>query len=91
MERIKESHGCFNLSFQFAGEPGYLSIHPQMSQAKKGVSPTGLYFVYCMHPVYGSCTFVIDQNDKGVWDSERHPPFIMKSFIQEIGLQIEKS
>jgi hypothetical protein len=91
MERIRESHGCFNISFEYAGEPGYLSIHPQMYQAKKGISPTGMYFVYCMHPVYGSCTFVVGQNANGMWESERHPPFISKVFIQEIGTEIEKA
>jgi hypothetical protein len=90
MEQIKESHGCFNLSFRFANEPGYLSIHPQMYSVKQGVSPTGAYFVYCMHPVHGSCTFVVEQNENGIWASERHPPFVSKAFIQEIGREIEK-
>lgn len=71
----------FNLPFESGGEPGYVSVHPEISPAVQGLSPTGRYFVYCLHPQGGSCTFYIEQDEQRNWISECLPQFIDNDFI----------
>lgn len=82
-------YGSFNLTFHEGSETGYLAVHPEMAPAKVGIKPLGSYFIYCIHPVRGSCTFIVEQDEACRWFSERHPPFISLAFIEWIGSQIE--
>ncbi len=72
---------CFNLPFVNDGKPGYVSIHPEMTPAVQGLSPTGRYFIYCLHPQGGTCHFVIRKDIDGNWISECLPPFLGNDFI----------
>jgi len=82
-------YGAFNVAFEREGEPGYVSIHPEMYPKKVGVTPSGRYFIYYMFPSQGTCHFTIEQDDSCNWFSEFHPPFIDKEFINWLGDQID--
>ena len=82
-------YGSFNLTFPEGSDTGYLAVHPEMAPAKVGIKPLGSYFIYCIHPVHGSCTFIVEQDDSCKWYCERKPPFIADAFIEWIGNQIE--
>ncbi|MEJ7737413.1 MAG: hypothetical protein WKF97_08305 [Chitinophagaceae bacterium] len=75
---------CFNVPFQRDEGPGYVSIHAEMVPEVQGFSPTGRYFVYCLHPVGGTCHFIVEQDVQGNWMSESLPPFIDDKFIDFI-------
>ena len=79
----------FNMPFTEDGQPGYLSINQEMRPYKNSVTPTDRYYIYCMHPKYGSCTFIVVQIKGNAWVSEIHPPYITNMFIERIGIMIE--
>lgn len=60
-----------------------------MAPAKISIKPLESYFIYCVHPVNGSCTFTVEQDAEENWISERCPPFINSKFIRWIGKEIE--
>ena len=78
-----------HIPFENNGGSGYLSVHPEMSTAVQGLSPTGRYLVYCLHPEGGSCTFYVEQDENCNWISECLPPFIDNDFICMITDKIE--
>ncbi len=78
-------------SFIAPFEHGYISVHPEMVPVAKGISPTGRYFIYCLHTTYGTCHFILNQNENCDWIAETHPPFIDANFIAWIGEKIETS
>jgi len=85
MADLDYQHGSFIVPF----EDGYISIHPEMAPKTKGISPTGRYFIYCLHYVKGSCTFIVEQNEYCNWIANTHPPFIDQDLIDWIGKKIE--
>ncbi|MEJ7766742.1 MAG: hypothetical protein WKF89_02950 [Chitinophagaceae bacterium] len=80
----------FNLPFENEGKAGYVSVHPEMTIAVQGLTPTGRYFVYCLHPQGGSCSFYIELDESRNWISECLPPFINNDFIFLITDKIPK-
>lgn len=50
----------------------------------------GSYFIYCVHPERGGMSFIIEQDEKSGWYSERLPPFIKPELVRWIGTQIEE-
>ena len=82
------NYGSFTTHFDIEGESMFIAIHPEMYQAKQGISPSGRYFIYCIHPERGSCTFILEQDEHGTWFSERLPPFIDENLVAWLGRQI---
>jgi len=72
MKEMAFPYGSFSSPF----EHGYIYVHPEMAPAAKGISPTGRYFVYCLHNTYGTCHFILKQNENCEWMAEVYPPFI---------------
>lgn len=87
MEEIDFQQGSFNAQFK----TGYVSVHPEMKPEANGISSTGRYFVYYLHPVKGSCTFIVEQNEYCKWIAQIYPPFIDQILIDWIGDKIESS
>ncbi|MBE7171957.1 MAG: hypothetical protein INR73_15325 [Williamsia sp.] len=81
-------YGSFNLTFHEGTETGYLAVHPEMYPANPGIRPSGNYFIYCIHPERGSCTFVVKQDENCKWFSEKKLLFISDAFVEWIGEQI---
>ena len=90
MDDIDYQYGSFSISFTENDLTGYFSIHPEMYPEKDGIAPTGRYFVYCLHPGYGSAHFIIEQNINCSWVSESLPPFITFELMRWIGDKIER-
>lgn len=74
-------YGSFNLIFEEENDTGYLAIHPEIYPADQGLEPSGNYFVYCIHPIRGSCTFILKQDKNCKWFSERRPSYIAEALI----------
>lgn len=88
MKAVDFSFGSFAVTFTDRGHSWYLAIHPEMYPVSKGIAPSGNYFVYCTHPLCGSCSFVMEQDADCNWFSEA-PPFIPKEIIDWLGRRIE--
>lgn len=82
-------YGFFIEYINIHGQNICLFIHPEMYPAKDGIAPTGKYFIFCIHPVHGSCYFIVEQNERYVWFSQNCPPFIDQNLIASIGDRIE--
>ena len=78
-----------SVPFMLEGEMGYVSIHPEMYPTEYGIAPLGSFFIYCLHPVHGSCHFIIEQDDEGDWTCQHAPEFIDFEFVNWIGKKIE--
>ncbi len=89
MPIIDNTYGTFIEPFFIDDEKGITTIHPEMYRAKNGISPTGRYQVYCIHPQFGSSNFVVEQDEKGIWICKNHPAFISVNFVVWIGERIE--
>ena len=83
------SHSFFADTAQF--KQAYISIHPKMVPAPKGIYPTGPYAIYCLHATYGTSHFILKQDDNCDWITGGKPPFIDQEFITPIGEHIEAS
>ena len=79
----------FTEYFELEGHSIYFAIHPEMAPYKNSIKPTDRYFVYCIDLVYGSCTFIVEQDEKYKWFAEQYPPFIDSDLIRWIGERIE--
>ncbi|MEO6001481.1 MAG: hypothetical protein ABIN89_31805 [Chitinophagaceae bacterium] len=90
MLSLNNQYGTFTIEFPAGGNNGLLNINPEMAAANIGIKPTGRYFIYCVHPERGSCSFILARNENNVWFSERHPAFIDPELITWIGGQIEQ-
>ena len=89
MERVDHSYGSFEVVYQDEKHTWYLAIHPEMCPAVAGIKPTGNYFVYCIDPTYGSCCFLVEQDENCAWFCDQPPTFVTKDFVRKIGTQIE--
>lgn len=89
MEGVDFSYGSFNISFKQAGEPWYMAVHPEMCPAQQGIKPSGRYFVYCIHPMAGSMTFIVEQDEECKWICQGKPQYISDLFVEWVGKQIE--
>lgn len=85
MADIDYQHDSFTAPF----EHGYISVHPEMAPAAKGISPTGRYIIYCIDPAHGSCHFIIEQDENCEWFCEVLPPIITKDLVGLIAEAIE--
>lgn len=61
-----------------------------MAPVKVGLKAMGSYFIYCVHPERGGMSFIIEQDEKEEWYSDRLPPFIDAELVAWIGEQIEE-
>ena len=89
METIDYSFGSFALTFRDGRHIWYFTIHPQMCSAWEGVTPTGNYFIYCMHPTRGSCHLILEQDRNCDWFSKHAPLCITMEILGWIGKHIE--
>ena len=76
MHSVYDQYGTFCVEFEAAGEKGMLMILPEMEPAEVGIKPTERYFIYCIHLERGGMSFIIEQDEKEEWYSDRLPPFI---------------
>lgn len=60
-----------------------------MAPYKNSIKPRDRYFVYCIDPTHGSCTFVVELDEKFAWFAEQYPPFIASDLLSWIGERIE--
>lgn len=89
MESVDFSFGSFALTFTDRGYAWYFAIHPEMYPVTNGIAPTGNYFIYCTHPICGSCSFIIEQDEDCYWFTKISPPYICKEIIDWLGKHIE--
>lgn len=82
------NYGSFTTYFEIEGENAFLAIHPEMKPTIVGIKLSGRYFIYCIHPKRGSCTFVLQQDEHGTWYSTDLAPFIDESLVAALGRQI---
>ena len=87
---IDFSAAGFTCTFDLKGIRGYVSINMEIFREGAVLKGTGRYCIYCLHPLSGSCYFIIAANIRGNWSSDDLPPFIDQSFINWIGDQINK-
>ena len=80
--------GSFTTYFDIEGESAYIAVHPEMHPTNTGISPTGRYFIYCIHPERGSCSFILEQDEHGTWFSGDLPSFIDGNLVAGLGRQI---
>lgn len=71
-------YGSLTEYFDLNGQSVYFSIHPEMYPAETGIAPTGRYLIYCIHPVHGSCHFIVEQDKDYVWQSEHYPHLLTR-------------
>jgi len=76
-------------SFDIELENGYVSVHVEYKCDEDVLTPTGKYFIYLLHPKRGSCTFILEMNDKGQWVADHKPPFVTDDIIATISKGIE--
>ncbi len=82
----------FTISIQRDNVKTYASINVEMYYDDHQLEPTGHYFIYLLHPFYGSCAFLIEQViATGNWFSKNAPDFVADDIIQEIGTAISFS
>ena len=80
----------FDITFVEDGETIYITVNPEIVPASgDGLMPSGNYFVYCVHPSYGSCFFIVEQDADCQWICQYRPSFIFDELIEWIGYQIE--
>ena len=82
------NYGSFTTHFDIEGESAFIAIHPEMYPATQGIEPRGRYFIYCIHPERGSCTFTVEQDEHGTWFAENQPAFVDESLVTWLGRQI---
>jgi len=84
------SHG-FTLPIERDGAQGYASINSEMYNDDGGLDFTGTYFVYLLHPQYGSTKFSLEpDNSYDGWEKEGGAHWLEKDIIQEITSAIEE-
>ena len=86
---MKTTDLSINAPFVLQGEMGYVSIHPEMYPTPEGIIPLGSFFIFCMHPIHGTCYFIVEKDQEGNWICEHKPPFIDQEFINWVGGKID--
>ena len=82
--------GKFDLIWDDDGDPFYLAVFPQIVPApNEGLMPSGNYFIYGVQPWFGSCFFILEQDENCQWQCERPPGYVSLELIEWLGLQIE--
>ena len=88
-ELLDYSSEGFCISIQRGNIKTYASINVEMYYDDQQLEPTGIYFIYLLHPLKGSCYFLIEQEiATGHWFSKNAPAFVEDDIIQEIGTSI---
>jgi hypothetical protein len=91
-EKFDYSTEGFTMPIQRGSIKTYASVNVEMYYDDQQLEPTGHYFIYLLHPLHGSCHFIIEQViATSNWFSKNAPPFVENDIIQEIGTAINFS
>ena len=91
-ELLDYSTEGFTVPIQRGNVRTYASVNVEMYFDDQQLEPTGHYFIYFLHPLRGSCYFIIEQVvGSGTWFSKNAPAFVENDVIQEIGTAINFS
>ena len=91
-EKLDYSSEGFTIPIQRGNIKTYASVNVEMYYDDQQLEPTGHYFIYLLHPLRGSCHFIIEQViATSNWFSKNAPGFVENDIIQEIGTAINFS
>ncbi len=81
---IDYSKEGFKVKIQSEGIKTYAYVNPEFSHEEEGLKPTDDYFIYLLHPKYGSCHFNLERNKKNQWTAVHAPKWLEKKIIKAI-------
>jgi len=88
---IDYSNEGFTMTIEKDGIRGYASVHAMLCREEDGLDVTGNYFVYLLHPKFGSTQFTLERTTASSmpWKKVGGDVRLDRETVQEIITQIE--
>ncbi len=83
--RVIDYSGEFSIiPIEIEGIKTYATVNPEFRPDEEGILQTDNYFVYLLHPYFGSIHFTMVLDDNNLWQYNLAPKFLHGEIIDSI-------